>query len=92
MGANIKKRSLNWAALKVGAIVRLYYRDAAFGFVELNDAILKGKDGPITADANIETRVDLSAALTDDDIAGNHCFAAKTLDPKSLGMAVSAVA
>ena len=51
----------------------------------------RGEDGVIAADADILPRMELGAALADDDVAGNDVLTAKTLDAQTLALTVAAV-
>jgi len=64
----------------------------AVSLVELDRAILEGKEGPIAAGADVLASVQLGAALTDDDIASNDLLAAKDLNAEALAVAVATVA
>ena len=60
--------------------------------LEGNLAVNLRKDRIILADADVVPRVEMRAALTDNDAARRHVRAGLLLHAKALGMAVTAVA
>jgi hypothetical protein len=59
---------------------------------ELNYTFRKRKQRVVSADAHVVTGAELGAALTDQDIARAHDFAAKFLHAKALRIAVATIA
>src|SRR5690606_24290338 len=60
--------------------------------VECDMAVDLSKDRVILAQTNANARMELSSALTDDDVAGQHRFAAEALDAQALGLGITTVA
>lgn len=60
-------------------------------FAELHYAGYLGEQRMVFAHADVVASVEPGAALTDDDAAASHCFAAVRLYAQSLGMRVAAV-
>ena len=58
---------------------------------ELDDAGRQGEQGVVLAAANIVTRVEVSAALAHDDLAGVDGLATEALDAKALRIGVATV-
>jgi len=65
-------------------VLRSDDRDAALGLVEFDDAVLEREESPIATGADIAAGMDLGAALTHDDAAGEHGLAAEALHAESL--------
>ena len=59
--------------------------------LELHCAIGKSEERIVRTDSDIQTRVHLRAALADEDITCNNCFAAKTLYAEALGIGIATV-
>jgi hypothetical protein len=57
-------------------------RDLAVGLVVLNGAVLEGEERPIATDADILASVQLAAALTHDDGAGENGLTAESFDAR----------
>jgi hypothetical protein len=60
--------------------------------MEFDDALDLGEQGVIRAHADVETGVPGRAALTRNDVAGNHALAAERLDAEALAFGVASVA
>src|SRR5262249_52049972 len=77
-----------------GLIHRKYrHKDAAFSFgTKLDFAVGQGKERVIFANPNIAAGVPFGAALTRDDVAGQHLFAAENFQPEALSSRIAAVA
>ena len=58
---------------------------------ETDHAIGEGKQGIVAAVTHILTRVDMGAALTNQDIAGQNPLAVGALDAETLGLGIAAV-
>jgi len=58
---------------------------------ELNLPAHLGKQSVVLADAHVSPRVNLSAALTNDDVAGRHYLAAVTLYAEPFRLRITAV-
>src|SRR5882724_583869 len=68
------------------------YEGAAIGFcAKLNSTLDLGKQSMVSAHADIKAGVPGGAALTRDDVAGNHVFAAIGLDAQALARRIPAV-
>ena len=70
--------------------------DAALGLLlaqalEADDAVHQRKQRVIAADAAVGTRMDVGAALTVEDVAGQHELTVGALGAQALGLAVAAV-
>src|SRR5206468_2372794 len=66
---------------------------SAVGFVlERHRAFDERKEGMVLADADIDARVPLGAALTDQDVAGEHLLAAELLDAEASSCGIAAFA
>jgi hypothetical protein len=50
------------------------------------------KESVVGAHADIKAGMPGCAALTRDDVAGNHVFAAKDLDPKAFALGITSIA
>ena len=59
--------------------------------LEVNAAIDQSEQGVIAADANALTRMDVGAALTDQDVAGQNELTVAALDAEALGLGITAV-
>lgn len=59
--------------------------------LELDFAVHKGKEGIVGAAAHIFTRMDVGAALADENVAGQNELAVGTLEAKALGLGITAV-
>src|SRR5262249_15805046 len=72
---------------------RKYRHDrAAIGFrTKLDAAFNLGKQSMVSAHADIKGGMPGGAALTRDDVAGNHMLAAERLDPKALALGITSV-
>src|SRR5205085_5344173 len=72
---------------------RKYRHDgAAIGFgAELDTAFNLGKESMVGAHADIKAGMPGGAALTRDDVAGNHVLAAERLDPEPLARRITSV-
>jgi hypothetical protein len=51
-----------------------------------------GEQGMVGPHADIKARMPGRAALTRNDVSGNHMLAAKNLDPKALALGITSVA
>ena len=60
--------------------------------MEFDDALDLGEQGVIRAHADVETGVPGRAALTRNDVAGNHDFPAERLDAEALTLGIATVA
>jgi hypothetical protein len=60
--------------------------------LELDLTLDQSEEGMIGADADISAGVELGAALTDQDVAGNNGFAAELLDAETTTRGVATVA
>mgnify|MGYP000199439213 CR=1 FL=1 len=58
---------------------------------ELDGAGLEGEQGVVLADTDVLTRVDVGAALTDENLAGLHGLAAIALGAETLSVGIAAV-
>src|SRR5690606_32160645 len=68
------------------------YVGSAVGFARKRHGTgLGGKEGMVLAHPDIDARMPLGAALTDDDVARNHGFAAELLDAEALGFGIATV-
>ena len=73
---------------------RCHYRvdiHAASFAVEAYVAVHKGEDRVVLAEADVLAGSELRSPLTDDDVAGNDCFATELFDTEALAVAVTAV-
>jgi hypothetical protein len=59
--------------------------------VELDVAVLEGKERPVAAHADILARMQLRTALADEDVARDDGLAAKSLDAEPLRVAFASV-
>ena len=59
--------------------------------LETNNALYLGEQGVVLAAANVQTRMDLRAALTDKDVASRYGLAVRALDAQALGLGVTTV-
>src|SRR5690606_22615452 len=59
--------------------------------LEADHAVAQGEDGEVLAKAGVVARVELGAALTDQDVACGHGLAVETLHTEALGLAVATV-
>ena len=57
----------------------------------MNAAIDQSEQGVIAADADALTRMDVGAALTDQDIAGQNKLTVAALDAEALGLGITTV-
>ena len=64
---------------------------AASLHLELNSTVDQCVKGIVGAFANAHTGMDVSASLTNDDVAGNNCLTISLLYAKTLGFAVTTV-
>src|SRR5690606_23272617 len=68
------------------------YVGSAVGFAcKRHGAGLGRKEGMVLAHADVDARMPLGAALTDDDVAGDDGFAAELLDAEALGFGIATV-
>ena len=56
----------------------------------MNAAIDQSEQGVIAADADALTRMDVGAALTDQDVAGQNKLTVAALDAEALGLGITA--
>ena len=59
--------------------------------LEVNAAIDQSEQGVIAADADALTRMDVGAALTDQDVAGQNELTVAALDAEALGLGITTV-
>ena len=59
--------------------------------LEVNAAIDQSEQGVIAADADALTRMDVGAALTDQDVAGQNKLTVAALDAEALGLGITTV-
>jgi hypothetical protein len=59
--------------------------------LEMNAAINQSVQGVIAADADALTRMDVGAALTDQDVAGQNKLTVAALDAEALGLGITTV-
>ena len=59
--------------------------------LEMNAAIHQSKQCVIAADAHALTRMNVGAALTDQNVAGQHELTVAALDAETLGLGITAV-
>lgn len=59
--------------------------------LEAHNAVRLGEQGVVGADAHVLTGVDVGAALTDQDIAGQNVLSVGALGTKALGLGITAV-
>ena len=59
--------------------------------LEVNAAIDQSEQGVIAADADALTRMDVGAALTDQDVAGQNKLTVAALNAEALGLGITAV-
>ena len=57
----------------------------------MNAAVDQSEQGIVAADADALTRMDVGAALTDQDVAGQNVLTIAALDAETLGLGVTAV-
>ena len=57
----------------------------------MNAAIDQSEQGVIAADANALTRMDVGAALTNQDVAGQNELTVAALDAEALGLGITTV-
>ncbi len=57
----------------------------------MNAAIDQSEQGVIAADADALTRMDMGAALTDQDVAGQNELTVAALDAEALGLGITTV-
>ena len=77
-----------------GFILHLIHADLLFVSalaLKFDDAVFEGEERIVPADADVVARVDLGAALADDDAARKHCLPVLPLDAEALRLAVAAV-
>src|SRR5688572_31249288 len=67
------------------------FADVDFAALELDGAVLEREDRVVAAEADVEARLELRAALADDDRARPHRLPAVRLDAPVLRVAVAAV-
>ena len=67
------------------------HADGAGGFAEFHNAVAESEEREIAAAADVFARVELGAALTDDDVAGENALAAIFFNTQILRIAVAAV-
>jgi len=58
---------------------------------EVNLSADLGKQSMVLTDSHVDPRVNLSTALTDDDVAGHYCLSAVTLHAKALRLRIATV-
>mgnify|MGYP003501519301 CR=1 FL=1 len=59
--------------------------------LELDGTVNQSKQGVITADTDIDTGVDVSASLANQDVAGQNELTISTLHAQALGLGITAV-
>jgi hypothetical protein len=59
--------------------------------LEAKDAVFKGIQSVVSAEADIEAGMDVGAALSVKDIAGLHKLTVRPLGPQALGIGITAV-
>src|SRR5690349_3156121 len=65
---------------------------AEHGLAELHLTLDQGEQGVVLADADIGAGMELRAALTDDDVAGDDALTTELLDAKTTAGAIATVA
>ena len=58
--------------------------DAAAFLIEVDSAVFQGEDGVIAAETDVAAWAPFGAALADQDVTGDDCFAAEFLDSETL--------
>jgi len=66
-------------------------QSSSFSVSELDDTVASGKESVVLADSHIPPRVELCAALPDDNAASVNRLSRKNLYPEPLGVGVAAV-
>lgn len=59
--------------------------------LEVDAAVNESEQGVVAADADALTRMDVGAALTDQDVAGQNVLTVAALDAEALGLGITAV-
>jgi hypothetical protein len=75
----------------VGAELECTNEVGRLALFEADDAIFEGKEGVVGSHANVLSRVDFGATLTNDDLTGGDGLTISTLHAETLGLRIATI-